>query len=144
MGGGRLGLFPGTKGADHQQLSLLNEPIRVHHRGPTYIPDSGSVGTTGGMATGHTPVQKALILIVPKIVLEQCMRYRLGVLSERQLVSWLEKILKGHRYSIAPGLREVIADGLVALKATSGFGKIYNTDLFLAALMTFERRLETL
>ncbi len=86
MGGGCSGLFPGTPGADYQQISLLDEPIRVHHRGPTYIPSGGNEGGAGGNV-GPTFTAKALIRIGAEEVLRQCMRYRLGVITEARLVA---------------------------------------------------------
>lgn len=141
MGGGRSGLFPGTKGADHHQISLLDEPIRVYRRGVKYVPGEGS--GDGGMVGGTTGA-KALILITSKDVLERCMYYRLGAITGIQLISWLQKVLRGQKYSIGRCLRNLIADGLLKLKATKTLGGNFDLDAFLDALEDFERKLVTL
>ncbi len=141
MGGGRSGLFPSTKGAAPHQISLLDEPIRVYRRGATYV--SGEGGGGGGMV-GGTAGANALILITSKDVLERCMYYRLGAVTEIQLVSWLQKVLRGQRYSIERPLRKLIADGLLKLKATKTSEGGFDPDAFLGVLEDFERKLESL
>jgi len=141
MGGGRSGLFPSARGADHHQISLLDEPIRVYRRGATYVPGEGS--GEGGMV-GGTAGEKTLILITSKDVLERCMYYRLEAITEIQLISWLQKVLRGRRYSIERPLRNLIADGLLKLKATKTPGGDFDLDAFLDVLEDFERKLATL
>lgn len=144
MGGGRTGLFPGTKGSDSQQITLFPDPIPVYHRGPTCATDGeaseGISGIGGGIYT-----KDRILLLTPPDVLKMCLRWRIGAIIERGLLSWLQRKLNDKRYHMEPAeLRQVLDRFIVELKATRSSGKGYNRDAFLAVIEKWEKRLETL
>lgn len=146
MGGGRIALFPGTKGSDSQQITLFPDPISVHHRGPTYAIDGGdSEGVSVGGIGGGIHTKDRILLLTPPDVLRMCLRWRIGAVTEKRLLSWLQGKLNDKRYRMEPvGLRQVL-DGFIAeLKATRILGKGYNRDAFLSVIEKWEKSLESL
>ena len=140
MGGGRSGLFPATKGADPYQMSLLESPIRVRHKGVIYVGENALVG--GGAGSSQTA--EKFIAITPKDVLNKCMQYRLEIITEFQLVDWLLLTLRNKRYNISTQLREVLKSGLEGLRAARRSNNVFDPKVFISALENFEHRLETL
>ena len=141
MGGGRSGLFPGTRGASPHQQSLFPDPIEIRHRGATFIP---AESISNGMSTSgrHKSIVKLRVL-TEKEVLKRCMEYRLGAISEAQFVDWLQRVLANKRYYIEFRLRAVLITGLARLKNTKETAQTYNQKLFLIELERLEIEINT-
>lgn len=137
MGGGRSGLFPGTKGADAYQHSLFPDVLTVRRRGAIYIPVmDNAVG--GGVTVVGPHVESKLRVLTVKEVLEKFMDYRYGDISEANLVRWLQKVLTSRHYYIEPSLRRALTRGYAALKATKTAAQVYDKEGFLSAIEKIE------
>lgn len=146
MGGGRVGVFPGTTGSDDYQESIWGQPVRVRHKGPTFVINAGnsvvSTGITTGNATGSR--SKKVILLTAIDVLKQCMLYRAGAITEFQFISWISYRLHNKRYHIEPSLRMCLEQGVMELRSTRISLKEYNIEAFFQVLTRLENKLESL
>ena len=146
MGGGRSGVFPGTRGADNYQQSIWDSSIRVRHRGPTFV--NGEEGQVSGVSIlgGFPDVKhtRKLVVLTGADVLEQCLLYRFGVITEKQLIEWIEYRLRSKRYSISQDLRICLKNGVTELKSTKVPNGKYDQTAFMVALEHFEHVLESL
>lgn len=138
MGGGRSGLFPGTKGASPHQQSLFPDTIKVRRRGVTFVP-AEAVSGSGIASSDRCKSTEKLHLLTVKEVLKKCMEYRLGAISESQLIDWIQRVLANKRYYIEPKLRTALMNGLARLKNAKETTRTYNQKTFLIEL----ERLET-
>lgn len=146
MGGGRVGVFPGTTGSDNYQESIWDQPVRVRRRGPTFVVNAEnsavSTGITTGNATGSR--SKKVILLTAIDVLKQCMLYRVGAITEIQFISWISYRLHNKRYHIEPSLCICLEQGVMELKSTRVSPKEYNIKAFFQVLTRLESKLESL
>lgn len=139
MGGGRSGLFHGTKNADEYQQTFFPEPFAVRKRGAIYI--SNTEGTVGGGIVAKHPNSKKLHVLTAKEIFEKFMDYRYGDVSESQLVQWLKKVLTSEHYYVEPSLRCILTSGLADLKATKTVSRGYDKRCFLAVIKRIESKL---
>lgn len=149
MGGGTSGLFPSTKGAKPHQMSLTPDSISAHHHGPTYTVDGingtgmGTVGIGGG--GGGIAIKDRILLLTPPDVLKKCLHWRIGAISEKDLVRWIQSKLNDGRYHmVPPQLRPVLVNYVSKLKSTRPSGKGYDTVAFLALITQLEEELEAM
>ena len=141
MGGGRSGLFPGTKGADPQQTALFLPPITTRkYRLPNDIEQ------IIGVASGSGYVQrKGVVLLTPAEVLNKCLQWRVGAVSENGFVSWVRKKLNDRRCQMVPDrLRSILRDFLDEQTFAKSGGKNYNKALVLGLIEQLEKKLETI
>lgn len=144
MGGGRTGLFAGTKGADSQQISLIPNPISVRHRGPNYDVEQG-LGVGAGGNGGGIAIKDRTLLLTPPDVLKKCLHWRIGAISDGDLVRWIQGKLNDGRYRmVPPQLRPALVDYVSKLKSTRIAGKGYDTLAFLAFVTKLEEELEAM
>lgn len=142
MGGGRTGLFVGTKGADPQQLSIISEPIPARRRSSNCVIEQ-STGI-GGIELSVTKKSR-ILLLTPRDVLIKCMHWRIGAVSEGNLIRWIQDKLSNKRCRMMPSqLRLVLAEYVSKLEATLSVGKGYDTEMFIALIVQLEGTLETM
>lgn len=149
MGAGTSGLFPSTKGAKPHQMSLTPDPISARHRGPTYAVDGdGSTGMEGGgigSVRGSFSIKDRTLLLTPPHILKKCLHWRIGAISEGDLVRWIQDKLNDGRYRMVPSrLRPVLVKYVSELKATRAAGKGYNTVAFFTIVTQLEEELEAM
>lgn len=146
MGGGRVGVFPGTTGSDNYQESIWDQPVRVRHRGPTFVVNAENSAVNTGITTGNATGSrtKKVILLTAIDVLKQCMLYRAGAITEFQFISWISYRLQNKRYHIEPSLRMCLEQGVMELKSTRTSPTEYNIEAFFQVLTHFENKLESL
>lgn len=140
MGGGRSGLFPGTKGAAPYQLSLFSEPIKVRRRGVTFISNEGIPGGEAVSGGEHKAIGKLHFLTV-KEILKKCMEYRLEAISESQFIDWLRRVLKSKQYYIEANLRAILINALIRLEGTKTAKTTYNKKSFLIEIEELETKI---
>lgn len=145
MGGGRTGLFPGTKGSDFQQITLFPDPIPVYHRGPAYaINDVGGIGGISSVGADIHP-QDRILLLTPIDVLKMCLHWRIGAITEGGLLSWIRKRLNDKQYRMKPTeLRRILEIYLIRLQETKSAGKGYDHNAFLSVIEKLEKKLKAL
>lgn len=143
MGGGTSGLFPATNGAKPHQLSLTPEPISIRHRGPTYdIRDSG-IGA--GVSDIGVRKKDRVLLFTPHDVLKKCLHWRIGAISEGNLIRWIELKLANRQLKMIPlQLRSTLIGYVLKLKNTNNIGKGYDKEAFLALIIQLEKELENM
>lgn len=153
MGGGRSSTFSGTKGSDSYQETLFPDPPATRRRGKRHaFGDGPSGGAVSGMpdgvsasAGGAVVSGRRRILIGPEDVLEQCQRYRFGVISESKLVGWLQRVLDPLTYEIRPPvLRTLIQNGVIVLQSAQSSPVSCDSRKFCASLLNFEAKVERL
>lgn len=146
MGGGRTALFPGTKGADPQQITLFPDTISVRHRGPTYVADCGDGGgVTDSNISSGIYAKDRMLLPTPPDVLKMYLLWRIDAISGQRLLMWMQEKLNNKQYHMEPAeLRRVLSGFVVELRTAKALGSICNRDELLPIIESWEKVLESL
>ena len=146
MGGGMSGLYPGTKGAEPQQMTLFASQIPMRRCNSTHEMRAveSSWFCTGSAGIGHSVRGRDKFLLTPYEVLRKCLHWRIGAITSKKLIKWIQSRLDNKQYHMVPNqLRNILEDYLVRLKSTIA-GKTYNEIEFLTYIEHLERELESI
>jgi len=147
MGGGMSGLFPSTKGAEPQQMTLFPSPIPMRRCSTTHaIEEVESLSLhVSGAGINRGAHGKKDFLLTPYEVLRKCLHWRIGAITSKDLVRWIQRRLDDNRYNMIPNqLRNILEDYLLKLKSAEMAEKNFNKDEFLICIEHLEEELESI
>lgn len=147
MGGGRSGLFPGTNGAEPQQMTLFNSQIPLRRCNTTHIvvEVEGSRLHSDGVGIGRSVQGRDKFLLTPYEVLRKCLHWRIGAITSNELVIWIRDRLNNKRYHMSPNqLCNILENYLAKLKSTAIDKKSFDEVKFLAYIECLEKELESI
>lgn len=136
MGGGKSGLFFGTKGAQQEyQFSIFPDTIRKDRDAPF----SNATNSGPSKHENGTAVSKQ-VRITAEAVLKKCAEYHSAHITAHQLTEWLSLIVSSPRYKMTAELQRVIVDNLGFLTRHIDSTSV-ETKAFDSALQMFEKQL---
>lgn len=141
------GLFPGTKGAEPQQMTLFPSPIPMRHCRSTHAIEEveGLSLHASGAGINRSAHGKKDFLLTPYDVLRKCLHWRIGAIPSKELVRWIQHRLDDNRYKMIPDqLRNILENYLVKLKPAKMAEKNFNRDKFLVCIEHLEEELESI
>ena len=146
MGGGMSGLFPGTKGAEPQQMTLFNSQISMRRCNTTHVmvEVESSRPHSDGVGIGRSVQGRDKFLLTPYEVLRKCLHWRIGAITSNELVIWIHNRLNNKQYHMSPNqLRNILENYLAKLKSTAIDKKRFDEVKFLAYIEYLEKELES-